>query len=105
MNIKTSCVCPPIPTRRFDWACYDEDTYDADFDYELGRYVSSSIVGHGETEEESIIEFVRDTLWHFDVDIRDAWSRKEKLAVQQEQIAKLAELEPGDGLGIERSHL
>jgi hypothetical protein len=86
MNIKTTCVCPPIPVRHFDWACYDESTYDADYDYEAGHYVSFSIVGRGETEEEAVIEFVRDTLWHFDVNIRDAWSRKEKREAHQREL-------------------
>jgi hypothetical protein len=63
MKIRTICICPPIPVRHFDWACYDESAYDADWDGE--KYISSSIVGRGETEEEAIIEFVRNTLDKF----------------------------------------
>jgi len=60
VRLHTSCVCPPIPTRDFDWCCYDIDTYDIDgFDGERNYPTSSCHVGYGPTEEEAIIAFVR----------------------------------------------
>lgn len=70
MKIKTTCICPPIPDRSHDWACYDSDSYDANFDYEADRYVSSSIVGYGETEDDAIIDFVRSLIERQGIDIQ-----------------------------------
>jgi hypothetical protein len=55
MKIETTPVYPPIPVRSFDWACYDSDSYDADWDGE--GYVSTSPRGEGETEEEAIVNW------------------------------------------------
>ncbi len=65
MKIRTVCQCPPIPTTEYDWACYDESTYDADWDGE--RFISSCNVGYGPTEEEAIISFVRTLLDDADI--------------------------------------
>jgi len=45
-KIVTTCICPPIPTRKYDWAAY----YDGD--EESGQY------GSGATEAEAIADFV-----------------------------------------------
>jgi len=45
MKIVTSCVCPPIPIRSYDWCAYDDDTYDGS---------SGQTIGHGATEQEAI---------------------------------------------------
>ena len=59
MKIKTECICPPIPTRHYDWACYDENTYDmTGYDGETDQPFSSCIVGYGPTEEVAIHNFV-----------------------------------------------
>jgi len=55
MKLRTEHVFPPIPDRRFDWAAYDEDSYDADCD-DTG-YFSHSIVGYGRTEADAIDDF------------------------------------------------
>jgi hypothetical protein len=47
MKIMTSFVYPPIPIRNFDWAAFDDDTYDG----------PGSIVGHGATKEAAIADF------------------------------------------------
>jgi hypothetical protein len=52
--LSTAYVYPPIPTRAFDWSAIDANTYDADYDYERGRYTSSSPQGTGATEQEAI---------------------------------------------------
>jgi hypothetical protein len=44
MKIKTQYVYPPIPIRCFDWAAYDDDTYDG----------PGSPLGRGETEAQAI---------------------------------------------------
>lgn len=55
MKIKTSHDFPPIPIRSFDWSAYDDNTYDpGEYDYETGRYIGGSPVGHGATEQEAI---------------------------------------------------
>jgi hypothetical protein len=58
MKIVTNFDYPPIPFRQFDWSAVDSDTYDADYDYELGQHVSKCPVGRGATE----IEAIRDLL-------------------------------------------
>ena len=77
MKIQLSAVFPPIPTRNYDWECFDPDTVDGDYDYESGQFVARYIRGFGPTEEAAIIDFVQNTLWHHDVNIRSAWSRTE----------------------------
>lgn len=54
MTIKTSFDYPPIPVRNFDWSAIDSDTFDADYDYESGQYVTKCPIGHGATEAEAI---------------------------------------------------
>jgi hypothetical protein len=54
MKIKTHFDYPPIPTRNFDWSAIDEDTFDADYDYESGRFVTTCPIGRGATEAEAI---------------------------------------------------
>ena len=49
MKISTSCICPPIPTRNFDWTAIDSDTYDGE----------GCLQGFGPTEEDAIIDLVR----------------------------------------------
>jgi hypothetical protein len=58
VTIKTNYDFPPIPVRHFDWSAIDSDTYDADFDYELGQYVSKCLMGHGATEAEAIADLL-----------------------------------------------
>ena len=48
MNIKTSCICPPIPIRSFDWQAIDDDTYDG----------PGCPIGHGATEQEAIADLL-----------------------------------------------
>jgi len=62
MAIRTSHDKPPIPTRQFDWSAINDATYDADYDYESGRYVSTSIVGRGPTELDAIFDLVEQVL-------------------------------------------
>lgn len=54
LHLQTTCVCPPIPSRCSDWCALDANTFDADYDYESGRFVSNSTVGWGRTEENAI---------------------------------------------------
>lgn len=56
MKIVTSCDCPPIPIRKFDWSAIDADTYDADF--RDGQWVSLGPIGRGETEAEAIADLL-----------------------------------------------
>ena len=53
MNIKTECVCPPIPTRRFDWLAYDDNTYDGAPDSGTRNQI-----GHGATKQEAIADLM-----------------------------------------------
>ncbi len=46
LHIITTFVCPPIPTRKFDWMAYYEG------EEELGRY------GSGPTEHAAILDLV-----------------------------------------------
>jgi hypothetical protein len=50
-NIRTEHVYPPIPIRQYDWAAYDDDTYDGAPD------AGPQIVGTGATEAEAIADF------------------------------------------------
>lgn len=54
--ISTDCVCPPIPTRNFDWIAVDDNTYDASFEGsdETGDHWSQGAHGMGTTEQEAI---------------------------------------------------
>jgi hypothetical protein len=56
MKIVTHFAHPPIPDRRFDWAAYDDDTYDVDFDQD--GYFSHSPVGYGATEAEAVADLM-----------------------------------------------
>jgi len=53
MNIKTVFVCPPIPTRNYDWQAYVDGTIDVCGDPDCGCR-SKAIVGTGATEEEAV---------------------------------------------------
>lgn len=47
MQIQISHDCPPIPMRDFDYAAYDEDTYEG-----------GSTIGYGPTAFEAVVNFV-----------------------------------------------
>lgn len=55
MRIVTTFVCPPIPSRNFDWSAIDADTYDASYEGEdeNGSHWKSSPRGFGATEQEA----------------------------------------------------
>ena len=53
MNIKTQCICPPIPSRNFDWLAYDDNTYDGAPDSGTRNQL-----GHGATEQEAIADLM-----------------------------------------------
>lgn len=57
--LSTNAVFPPIPTRNFDWSAIDANTYDADWDGELERYITSCPQGFGSTEYEAILDLLR----------------------------------------------
>jgi len=57
IHLQTNPVFPPIPTRRYDWSAIDANTYDVDYDYEIGYY-SRSEQGHGATEQEAIADLI-----------------------------------------------
>jgi hypothetical protein len=57
MNIRTQCICPPIPTRAFDWLAWDDDTYDGAPDSRTRNQL-----GSGATEAEAIASLME----HFD---------------------------------------
>lgn len=48
MTIKTSKICPPIPTKEFDWQAIDDETYDGAEDSETNQ------IGFGATKELAI---------------------------------------------------
>lgn len=52
-KIVTQHVYPPIPTRRFDWAAYDENYEPPDSDG-----VGGGAIGWGNTEAEAIAEYL-----------------------------------------------
>jgi|GEM_PF-3535442 len=56
IELSTNFDFPPIPCRSMDWSAIDANTFDADYDYEGGRYVSTSEQGHGSTETEAIAD-------------------------------------------------
>jgi hypothetical protein len=56
--IKTVHTFPPIPIRSEDWHAYRENSYDADWDDELGRYVTDCLTGSGSTEAEAIADLI-----------------------------------------------
>lgn len=49
MTIVTQHVFPPIPTRKFDWAAYDDETFDGE---------TGNCVGYGETEVQAVRNFL-----------------------------------------------
>lgn len=57
MKIVTYYDPPPIPDRQFDWRCYDESTYDCDYDDERGFY-SNCPVGYGRTKGEAWMDLL-----------------------------------------------
>lgn len=59
--LKTSYVHPPIPIRGYDWAAYDDDTYDGAPD------AGPQIVGHGPTEEQAIANYIEQLREEFPV--------------------------------------
>lgn len=48
-RVNVECVCPPIPTRKFDYSAVDDDTYD-------GAPDSHCPHGTGETADEAIAD-------------------------------------------------
>ena len=52
--LHTTFVNPPIPIRNLDWFACDDNTYDAEYDYDAGQYVSRCPSGQGATEIEAI---------------------------------------------------
>ncbi|MGB7023884.1 MAG: hypothetical protein WBD73_08815 [Candidatus Acidiferrales bacterium] len=54
IQLSTTFDYPPIPVRNFDWSAIDANTYDADYDYEAGRYTSKSPHGTGASELDAI---------------------------------------------------
>jgi len=73
MDLRTSCICPPIPTRDFDWSAYDYNTLDGDWDGEKYICPKNHFVGYGQTEEEAIIAWVRILLDNADITITEIW--------------------------------
>jgi hypothetical protein len=57
-QIRVSFDYPPIPIRTLDYSAYVDGTMDADYDYERGRYVSTTPIGHGETAEQAISDLI-----------------------------------------------
>jgi hypothetical protein len=49
LTISTSCVCPPIPDRSFDWSAIDSSTYAGE----------GSPQGRGATEQEAIDDLLQ----------------------------------------------
>ena len=49
LNIRVVYIYPPIPSRDFDYAVYDDNTYEGD---------PSQVVGYGATEEAAIQDFL-----------------------------------------------
>lgn len=49
MNIKTELWYKPIPTNKYDWSAYDDDTYGGD---------PGEPVGYGATEQEAIADLL-----------------------------------------------
>jgi hypothetical protein len=60
MNIHTTPVFPPIPTRNFDWSAIDDDTYDASYDGEdeSGHHWTMSTTGEGPTELDAVMDLL-----------------------------------------------
>lgn len=55
LELSTSAVYPPIPTRVFDWSAIDSNTYDVTgYDGETGIGYSASANGQGASEAEAI---------------------------------------------------
>ena len=48
MRIRTDCICPPIPDRRFDWVAMDDETYAG----------PGSPIGYGPTKEAAITDLL-----------------------------------------------
>lgn len=57
MKIVTSCICPPIPTRNFDW-CAVLDTYEANFIGGENDEWEQGPSGYGPTEQEAISDLM-----------------------------------------------
>jgi hypothetical protein len=57
MNIMVSYMCPPIPTRRYDFVAYDESTLDVCTDEDC-KCRQEFVGGYGATSDEAIQEFV-----------------------------------------------
>jgi hypothetical protein len=95
IELITTFVYPPIPIRSMDWSAIDGNTYDADYDYEAGCYVSHSPHGTGPTELAAINDL-------FDQleerrEIEEAWGEWEEI---QEAGDGLDSWDDGSGLGL-----
>lgn len=44
VKVRTNCICPPIPIRKYDWSAVDDSTYDG----------PGCSIGYGRTEQEAI---------------------------------------------------
>lgn len=62
MKLVTSCECPPIPWRKFDWVAFDEDQMSGVCGDPDCHCRENLIRGWGETEEAAIHAFVHDLL-------------------------------------------
>lgn len=55
MKVRTSCICPPIPCRQYDWMAWDDDKYCPCDDPECSCHKSvGNATGYGPTEKEAI---------------------------------------------------
>lgn len=69
MKLVTSCECPPIPLRKFDWVAFDEDQMGGVCSDPDCACRNSLLRGWGETEEAAIQAFVDELLEEYAVDM------------------------------------
>jgi hypothetical protein len=52
MRIEVHYVCPPVPSRDFDWVAYDDAVYGGE---------ETDVVGHGATAKAAILDLITQT--------------------------------------------
>jgi hypothetical protein len=65
-TLSTECICPPIPSRNYDWQAVDADI-EPDYNEELGYYTTCAPVGHGPTETDAINDLLEGMESHADL--------------------------------------
>ncbi len=93
MKLVTSCEQPPILWRKFDWVAFDEDQMSGVCGDPDCNCRANLVRGWGETEEEAILNFVRDLLEYHNIEMKeeDHHEREDETTDQERETGATTE--------------